>query len=192
MNSGRVALCPVGALPTGPLASMISAAACAALACGAAPDSVALQMTTPIEIPHRRHLLGTVHGVAIVDDSAATTPRKAHTSLSGHDPARTIAIVGGALEVGGRPVHASPDEDDELRRTLDLLATCRAVVGFGTASARIPVATTTDTIEDALTTALALARPDDTIVLSPMFPVSMPEREAFAALVQRYADARVS
>ena len=189
MHGAHVTLCGVDVLPPGPLASMITTAACAALACGATTHAVATQMTTPLEIPHRRHLLGTVEGVTIIDDSAATTPRKARATLGGLDPARTIAIVGGALDVGGHPVHASPEEDTELQHTLALFAGCRAIVGFGAACARMPTALPTDGIQDALQTALGLARPGDAIVLSPMFPVSMPERETFVALVRRRADA---
>ena len=165
-----------------PLASIAVTAACAALACGADPVGVARQLTTPAALVHRRQVLGHVDGVTVIDDSAATTPRKARSSLVGLDPTLVIAIVGGQLDIGGVAVHASSEEAAELARACNALAACRAVIAFGPAARRIPGATRTTTLADAVRLARKRAQPGDTIVLAPMFPVTMEERAAFAHL----------
>ncbi len=43
-------------------------------------------------------MLGHVDGVAVIDDSAATTPRKVLGSVAGLDRSRLIVLVGGNLD----------------------------------------------------------------------------------------------
>lgn len=182
-------LCRRDAIPVpAPLASIVASAACAALACGADPRAVAAVMVAPPALPHRRQVLGTIAGVTVIDDSAATTPRKARSALAGHDRSRLIVIVGGDLDVGGRPVHASPVEDAEREHTLRDLATCRGVIAFGPAAIRVPGAAQGVTLAQACEMARHLARPGDTIVLAPMFPLSPQERAAFPRLAGLGAD----
>ena len=77
---------------------------------------------------------------------------------------------------------ASSDEALELARACDDLASCREVIAFGPAARRIPRATRTTTLGDAVCLARERARPGETIVLAPMFPLAMEQRATFARL----------
>ena len=178
-----VVLCRRDAIPlTVPLASVMVSAACAALVCGAEPTAVARAMSAPPSLPHRRQVLGHIDGVTVIDDSAATTPRKALGSLAGLDRSRLIVLVGGNLDAGGPPVLCSPEEGAGLADALDELATCRGVIAFGPAARRVPGTSRAATLEDAWAMAHRLARPGDVIVLAPMFPMAPQERAAFPRL----------
>lgn len=182
-------LCRRDAIPVPvPLASIVVSAACAALTCGADPQAVAAVMVAPPVLPHRRQVLGTIAGVAVVDDSAATTPRKARGALSGRDRSCLVVIVGGDLDVGGRPVHDSPAEDAEREHMVRDLAACREVIAFGPAAVRVPGAAQATTLAQACAMARHLATPGDTIVLAPMFPLSPRERAAFPRLMGLHQD----
>lgn len=183
LDGPPITLCDRRALAAmGPMAGVALTAACAALACGALPEHVARSLLTPEPLAHRRQVLGRIDGVTVVDDSAATTPRKASGALAACEPSRTIVIVGGELDVDGTPVHASPDERAELDRAMGELAGLRAVIAFGPAAVRLDSAERVDTLTTAWRQALARSRRGDTIILVPMFPTSMETRVAFARL----------
>ena len=178
-----VTLCPVAALPfPPPLDALAVTAACAALVAGATPDGVARVLVAPPPLPHRRRVIGTIDGVRVIDDSAATTPRKAIGALAGLDPARTVVIAGGTTTIDGAAVLADRAEAKELADALDVLRRVRSLVGFGPAAERLDAPITAPDLTAALTLALERARSGDTILLAPMFPVDPNERETFARL----------
>jgi len=119
--------------------------------------------------PHRNALVGTVDGVAWVDDSKATNPHAAAASLAAYAP--VVWVAGGLLK--------GADVDDLVGRAAERL---RAVVLLGTDRASIrealarhapdvPVVEVarldTGAMQEVVTAARALARPGDTVLLAP-------------------------
>ncbi len=163
----------VGAAPAAPTwRAAAAAAACAAILLGQEPHEVVVP-----ELEHRQRVLGTGDGVTIVDDGMAATPAKALAALRRYPGA--ILLAGG----DDPGVHGSPGERDALA------AACRAAgraVLFGAAAARLadllPDAPQTPTLADALALARTLATPGDTILLAPMFPLTLADRTDFARL----------
>lgn len=93
-----VDLLPVGdVVPAGP-AGLMDALASAALArsVGVPPESVAEGLRTYEVGPHRAAVVRTVGGVTFIDDSKATNPHAARSSLLAHD--RVVWIAGGLLK----------------------------------------------------------------------------------------------
>ena len=180
-----VPLGPRHALPfDGPLAGVAVTALVAAIWAGADPLLAASALQVPLELPHRRRTLGTVGGVEMVDDTAATTPRKMVASLFGRELARVVMIVGGASTLGTQAVLNAPEERYELEQALSHLTGCRAVVAFGEAGTRIDGASAcVETFAQACAAARRLARAGDTVIVSPMFPVDMEDRNRLPVLL---------
>ena len=172
----------------GPLAGVALAAACAALVAGADAEAVSRGLREPIVLVHRRRSLGMVNGVEVVDDTAATTPRKARAALAELDASRVVAIVGGSRSIAGAPVHQSDGERRELEAALEAYARCRVVVAFGPAGADLPSTTHAATLADACAEARRVARPGDAILVAPMFPVAIDERSRLAEYLGLGAD----
>ncbi len=84
-------------VPSGP-AGVMDALAAAALArsIGVSPEDVATGLTTYTVGEHRAAVVRTIAGVTFVDDSKATNPHAARSSLSAHD--RVVWIAGGLLK----------------------------------------------------------------------------------------------
>jgi UDP-N-acetylmuramoylalanine--D-glutamate ligase len=111
-------------------------------------------------LPHRVSLVGEAGGVRWYDDSKATAPHATKAALRGFDS--VVLIAGGhnkALDLGA---------------LADDVSNIRAVVAIGEAAAEVeaafdgrrPVRVATS-MDDAVAAAASLARPGDTVLLSP-------------------------
>lgn len=193
----------VGAAPTasgGRLQAALGAVA-GALAVGVPVERLVGALDDLPDPPHRAHEIGRRGGVALVDDSAAATARKAAQTLAALGPETVVAVVGGERESAGLAVQISPAERALLEAALEVLARCHAVVAFGAAGALLagelrrrgaPVEQAADA-DGAVGRALALAdgsRGVRALVVAPMFPVPQPTREAIAAQLAAAADDR--
>ena len=101
-----------------------------------------------------------------------------------------MVICGGLDQVDGRAVHDDLQEVAQLERACRTLGeTAAAVVVFGPAGHRLkamlPAALAARDLPEAFTLAFARARAGDTVLLAPMFPLSMAERVQFTALARR-------
>jgi len=166
------------------VANAVTAAAIAAAA-GYPTDAIAEVLSSFRGLPHRLQVVGTVRGVRYVDDSIATTPERTIAALRSFEE----PIV---LLLGGREKHLPLER---LREEAG--ARCRAAVCFGEAGPLFAEALQ-DTVRtvlvpdlaSAVERAAALARPGDTVLLSPAatsfdaYPNFAARGDAFAALVR--------
>ncbi len=136
-------------------------AACAgAMATGASLDGCAAALRSFDGLPHRLELVGESGGVRYLDDSKATTPAAVLAALSGLD---SVVLIAGGRNKGLRL--------DSLRDGADRV---RAVVAIGEAIPEVqaafagasPVVTATS-MDEAVRMAGRLARPGDSVLLSP-------------------------
>ena len=136
------------------------AAATTALAGGATRDGVATALAQFNGLPHRVELVARHGEIAWFDDSKATTPHAVVAAVGGFDSVVLIA--------GGR------NKGIDLGPLGDLAPRVRAVVAIGEAAdavaeafaGRRPVESAAS-MADAVDTAARLARPGDTVLLSP-------------------------
>jgi UDP-N-acetylmuramoylalanine--D-glutamate ligase len=139
-------------------------AALAAAECLAAPAEAIRSALTRFEgLPHRTELVAEKRGVRWVDDSKGTNVDATAKSLEGHAPGSVVLIL------GGRDKHGDFAALKPLVR-----ATVRAVLTIGEAAAVIEKALEgatalerCGTMEAAVARAARLARPGDTVLLSP-------------------------
>ncbi len=171
------------------------AAAAMARAFGVPAAAVRDGLRSFVPEPHRNALVGTVDGVAWVDDSKATNPHAAAASLAAY-PA-VVWIAGGLLK--------GADVADLVRRAAPRL---RAVVLLGTDRAVLHEALTrhapdvpvvevarldTGAMQEVVAAARSLARPGDTVLLAPAaasmdcFRDYKQRGDLFAAAVQALA-----
>lgn len=150
------------------------AAAALARAFGVPPSAVREGLVAFVPVEHRMALVGTAGGVNFVDDSKAANAHEARMSLLTYDSVVWIA---------GRST-PSPEFDDLIRAVSDHLSGV-ILVGSGEsdiaqALARhapdVPVievvSLDTGAMVEVLGRAAALARPGDTVLLSPACPVA--------------------
>ena len=146
---------------------------------------------------HRIATVATLGGVRYVDDSKATNPHAARSSLLAYDP---VVWIAGGLAKGARFDDLVASTRDRLRAAV-LLGTDRAVIAEALArhAPDVPVITVdadeTDSghaaMERAVVAARDLAQPGDTVLLAPgcasmdMFTSYADRGDAFAAAVQR-------
>ncbi len=143
--------------------------------------------------PHRNALIGTVEGVAYVDDSKATNPHAAQASLSGY--ADVVWIAGGLLK--GADVEDLVVAVRDRLHAVVLVGADRAVIAQALArhAPQVPVvdvATNDDgAMVEIVRAAAAAARPGSTVLLAPaaasmdMFVNYVARAEAFAAAVDQ-------
>ena len=156
--------------PTGPSGWLDALAAAAlALAVGVAPSSVTAGLTRFTPAAHRGEVVETIDGVEFVDDSKATNPHAAASSLRAFDSIVWIA--------GGQAKGTSFDElvqayGDKLRAAV-LLGVDREVIADALArhAPQIPVtvidSTDTGAMAQAVAAARGFARPGDVVLLAP-------------------------
>ena len=122
----------------------------------------------------------------------AATPAKTAATLREYSTASVVLVAGGALEAAGLPVHASPEEEALLEDALAVIAErAQLVVVFGSAGERIARGLVAlgarveqvETLDDAVTRALAVASGAEAILVSPMFPVAPEDRARVAGLL---------
>jgi UDP-N-acetylmuramoylalanine-D-glutamate ligase len=136
--------------------------------------------------------VGTAGGSQVIDDSMAATPSKAHSALARFADGSVVLLAGGDDMLPGDRVHTDPRERERLEEACrEAERAARVVVCFGPAAARllpllrrVPVRTAPD-LAAAVDTARPHLGPGVTLLLSPMFPMAMPDRERFAELVSR-------
>jgi UDP-N-acetylmuramoylalanine--D-glutamate ligase len=168
------------------LANAVAAAA-AACAFGAPPEPVGSALAAFAPLPHRMELVASPGGVSYVNDSKATNPHAVLAALEGLD--RVVLIAGGRNKgldlgsiargsVGIVAVIAIGESSGEIES---------AFAGSGVAVERAAA------MDDAVARAAAVARPGDTVLLSPgcasfdMFADYKARGEAFRAAVKRLA-----
>ncbi|MFC0042762.1 UDP-N-acetylmuramoyl-L-alanine--D-glutamate ligase [Actinomadura rayongensis] len=174
------------------------AAAALARAFGVPSEAVGAGLRAFVPDPHRIAHVATVDGVDYVDDSKATNPHAAVSSLAAC--ASAVWIAGGLLK--------GADVDDLVASVAGRL---RGAVLLGAERDRIAAAlarhapdvpvvdvpdTDTGAMDRVVTAAAGLARPGDTVLLAPagasfdMFPNYGARGDAFAAAVRRLAGSR--
>ena len=189
-----------GAAPTLAPHQVANALAAAALARahGVPPVAVRDGLRGFVPDPHRIAHVADVGGVGFVDDSKATNPHAAGAALAAYE--RVVWVAGGVLK--------GADVDDLVRvnasrlRAAVLLGRDRALIADAIArhAPDVPVVVVdsaeTGVMDHVVQTAAALARPGDTVLLSPaaasidMFRDYVERGEEFAAAVRRFAVAR--
>ena len=136
------------------------AASAAALDLGAPAEAVAVVLRTFAGLPHRTTPVGQTRGVTFVDDSKATNPHAALAAISGYE---SVVLVAGGRNKGL-----------DLSVLAGAAGRMRAVVAIGEAAGEVaaafeglvPVAKA-GSMAEAVRTAAGLARPGDTVLLSP-------------------------
>jgi len=162
------------------LVNMASASALA-LRMGATAEGVTTAAKSFSPGPHRRTTVGRRRGVSWVDDSKATNPHAAITSIRAHEP--VILIAGG------------------LAKGLDMSSIARApgvrvLLGIGSVGPELVEAAgergrLAETLERAVEMAAELAAPGDTVLLAPgcasfdQFTSYEERGDRFAGLVER-------
>ena len=177
----RVLALPVGL--DGPRRQALLAAVDAATAAGPIPTGL-----ERLRLPELRVVVvGSRDGVELVDDGMAATPAKTAAALRERPDRSVVLVAGGELTSVGLPVHASPEEHRLLE---DACAEVRRAAGlvvlFGPAAGRLAslldpsrVVVAGD-VERAVATAGAHLSGSQALLVSPMFPVSLEERERIA------------
>jgi len=187
---------PVGALPqeTWHPANLVAAAAIATAA-GATVDAIGSGISTTRSPPWRSSAAGTLAGVAVIDDGMAATPSKTAALLRSYPDKSVILIAGGSNHAGGGLVHAAPEEQTLFERACDEIARAACfVITFGHAAPRlrpcldrngVDMLATAD-LEDAVEAAALRAAANEAraVVFSPLFPVSLEDRERFRSLIE--------
>ncbi len=156
----RIALAGIARPARTPVANALAASA-AALAAGATPEAVHAVLARFEGLPHRAREVCVRAGVRYVDDSKATNPAAAAACLGAQDgPVVWIA--------GGRNKGLSFDE------LLVPARRARALVAYGESAQDLAYALqgateilVTGTLAEAVAAAARLARPGDTVLLSP-------------------------
>jgi UDP-N-acetylmuramoylalanine--D-glutamate ligase len=170
----------------------VAAAAAAALAAGVPARAIEPGPPGMAALPHRMHPVGTAGGARVIDDAMAATPSKARSALARFADGSVVLLAGGDDMLPGDRVHADPRERERLEEACgEAERAARLVVCFGPAAARllpllrrVPVRTAPD-LPAAVEAARPHLGPGVTLLLSPMFPMAMADRERFAELVSR-------
>jgi UDP-N-acetylmuramoylalanine--D-glutamate ligase len=167
-------------------------AAATALAAGALPDT----MLPPEPPPHRATHVGRLGATELVDDGMATTPAKAVAALEGHADESVVLVAGGELEQAGLAVHSSPEEQALLERACaEAARVARLVVLFGPAAARLARyfdrgrTIRAGTLDEAIAVASTHADGASVLVVAPMFPLALADRERIAPALAQIAAA---
>ena len=166
------------------------AAAAAAFAYGAPVDAVRAGLRVFRGVPHRYEDLGVIRGVRFINDTAATAPAAAVAALQ-TTPVPVILLAGGSDK--GLDFSALADAmvgakaiilfDGRVPTPLAAMLKARGYVG--------PIIGPVQTMADAVTQAVRLAVPGDTVLLSPgaasfgVFQNEFDRGDQFRAAVER-------
>jgi len=168
------------------------AAAATALAAGALPET----LRAPEAPPYRAARVGRLGDTELIDDGLAATPAKTASALHEFPDASVVLVAGGELETAGLPVHASREERELLEEACaEARRVARFVVLFGPAATRL--ASSFDrratlraaTLDEAIALASSHAVGAKVLVVSPMFPLPLEDRERIAPALRALADA---
>ncbi len=201
-RSSAAELCTIHDLPSPAPHVVANALAAAALARAHGISQAAVRDGLRAFRPdgHRIATVATTGGVTWVDDSKATNPHAALSSLLAYDP---VVWIAGGLAKGARFDDLVTTARSRLRAVV-LLGRDRAVIAAALArhAPDVPVITLDDgetddghaAMERAVVAAADLAHPGDTVLLAPgcasmdMFTDYADRGDAFAAAVQRQTD----
>ena len=174
-----------------PRLQALLAAAATALAAGALPET----LRAPEPPPYRAALVGRLGDTELIDDGMAATPAKTASALHEFPDASVVLVAGGELETAGLPVHASREERKLLEEACaEARRVARFVVLFGPAAARLASSfdrrTTrrTTTLDEAISLASSHAEGAKVLVVSPMFPLPLEDRERIAPALRALAE----
>ena len=174
-----------------PRLQALLAAAATALAAGALPET----LRAPEPPPYRAALVGRLGDTELIDDGMAATPAKTASALHEFPDASVVLVAGGELETAGLPVHASREERELLEEACaEARRVARFVVLFGPAAARLASSfdrrTTrrTTTLDEAIALASSHAEGAKVLVVSPMFPLPLEDRERIAPALRALAE----
>jgi UDP-N-acetylmuramoylalanine--D-glutamate ligase len=202
-DTSAAELCAVGDLPSPAPHVVANALAAAALARahGVPPAAVRDGLRSFRFDGHRIAVVANHDGVAWVDDSKATNPHAAQSSLRAYDP---VVWVAGGLAKGARFDDLVRSVRDRLRGVV-LLGRDRGVIADALArhAPDVPVIDTgagetgrtdqaTGPMERVVEAAARLARPGDTVLLAPgcasmdLFASYAERGDAFASAVRRH------
>jgi UDP-N-acetylmuramoylalanine--D-glutamate ligase len=167
-------------------------AAATALAAGALPET----LRAPEPPPYRAVRVGRLGDTELIDDGMAATPAKTASALHEYPDASVVLVAGGELETAGLPVHASREERKLLEEACaEARRVARLVVLFGPAATRL--ASSFDrrttrraaTLDEAIALASSHADGAKVLVVSPMFPLPLEDRERIAPALRALAEA---
>jgi UDP-N-acetylmuramoylalanine--D-glutamate ligase len=173
-------------------------AATATAAAADVPVEAIADVLARMEAPRwRLQRLPDVDGRAVYSDAMAATPRKALAALDALAGERIVLVAGGIAYLDTGEVHASRVERRLLREACEkAIGQALGIVAFGEAAPRLSAALVASgthgkhvefvrTLDEAFATARTVAADADAtcIVLAPMFPLGIEERERFDALV---------
>jgi UDP-N-acetylmuramoylalanine--D-glutamate ligase len=184
---------PGSALPPAPGSATGLLAGASALLAGASPAAIARALAGWTGLALRRERLGVAGGSDVIRDALAATPAKAAAGLALHAPGSVVLIAGGYDDLGGGPMHATPEERELLERAAAVAArACVHTALFGPAGPRLAAAlaaaglasiTVHETLAEAAADALARAQPGRAIVFAPWFATTPAERAAVPGLL---------
>jgi len=197
--AGRIRAAPSGlelgpAVP-GTFGQALLAAAAAVLAAGGDPESLVGMLEGLDPPPGRARRLGKRGSTVLIDDTMAATPGKTRAALEAQAAGTVVLVAGGEVELGGRPVHASDEEQAGVAAAVaEIRRVAVALVCFGPAGAVLARAVGADvpttvvaTVEEAVVAALARSSNAAALIVSPMFPVSPAARARVAGLLRAAA-----
>ena len=173
-----------------PRMQAVLAATAVAVAAGALPSGLG-----GLRLPElRATAVGRRGDVELVDDGMAATPAKSAATLRSRSGGTVVLLAGGELTSAGLAVHASREEQRLLEEACaEARRTARLVVLFGPAAGRlapllgaVPTLRAND-VEDAIATAADHLEGAGTLLVSPMFPLSMRERMRIAPSLRALA-----
>ena len=139
------------------------AALCAAESLGAPADAIRAGLAGFSGLPHRTELVAEARGVRWVDDSKGTNVDATKKSLEGYAPGSVLLILGGRDKHGDFTA-LLPQVARAARRVLTIGEAAAAIERALTGSVEIE---SLETMERAVARAGELARPGDTVLLSP-------------------------
>ena len=193
LDGRELDLGPAAALPPAPGREAGLLAGASALLAGAPPEAIAQALREWSGLALRREPLGVVGGSPVIRDALAATPVKAAAGLALHPAGSVVLIAGGHDDLGGGPLHASPEERDQLERAASVAArACFHAALFGPAAARLAAAlaaaglqsiTLHQTLAEACRDAREQAAPGRTILFAPWFATSAEERASVPGLL---------
>ncbi len=163
------------------------AAAAASVAAGTLPE----RLGAPDGPPHRTAHVGRLGDTELIDDGMAATPAKTASTLHEYPDASVVLVAGGELESAGLAVHASREEQALLEAACaEARRVARLVVLFGPAAARIAgyfdrrSTLRAASLDEAITLASARSEGAKVLVVSPMFPLPLTDRERIAPALE--------
>lgn len=155
----------------------LASASALALRMGASPSGVAEAARSFVPGPHRRSLVAESEGVVWVDDSKATNPHAAVSSIRAHP---SVVLIAGGLAKGIDLTSMTREEN--VRELIGIGAAGANLVELAGKRGHLAV-----TLEKAVDLAKTLARPGDTVLLAPGC-ASFDQFESYEARGDRFAE----